>query len=77
MSSLVGICNGVFSSVTVGDGFVMTCSVPFIGVDFGTFLGSSGLDVDALSIAFGGCLLMFALGSGIGIFINILRKARL
>lgn len=76
MPSLVGVCNGVISSVAAGADFVMTCSTPFIGFDVSLFLGT-GLDVDALSISFGGCLLMFALGSGLGSIINILRKSRI
>jgi hypothetical protein len=75
MSSLVGVCTGVSSTVATANGYIYVCSTPIVPADFSLFM-SQDLDMDALSVAFGGCLLMFAIGSGIGSIINILRKAR-
>lgn len=77
MTAIVGVCDGVLNSISSGDGFVATCSTPFLTVDAG-FLGvGSVLDNDSISFAFGGCLLFFALGAGIGSVINVIRKSRL
>ncbi len=75
MSSLVGVCTGVASTVLTPNGYIYVCSTPILSADFSLFMAQD-LDLEALSVAFGGCLLMFSIGAGIGSIINLLRKAR-